>query len=143
MVAFLLLAALAAPAAAEDAAQTQIRATLTQWTADFNAGRVEKVCDLFAPDLRADFRGQPERDYAALCDQLRRSLGDRTRRYAYTLDIKEILVWGDIAVVRLVWRLTIRQKDAPAISSVEPGTDIFRREPDGSWKIARYMAYEQ
>jgi ketosteroid isomerase-like protein len=131
------------PAVADDAAQAEIRSALTQWMADFNAGRADKVCGLFAHDLRADFRGQPERDYGALCDLLQRSLGDRTRRYAYALDIKEILVWGDIAVVRLVWTLTIRPNDAPASSSVEPGMDIFRREPDGSWKITRYMGYER
>ena len=26
---------------------------------------------------------------------------------------------------------------------IEPGMDIFRRQPDGSWKIMRYMAYSQ
>jgi steroid delta-isomerase len=24
----------------------------------------------------------------------------------------------------------------------EPGLDVFRRQPDGKWRIARYMAYE-
>src|ERR1700716_1316617 len=90
MMVCLLLAGLAA--AAEDAAQTQIRSALTQWMADFNAGRADKVCGLFASDLRADVRGQPERDYGTLCDLLHRSVGDSTRRYAYTVEIKEILV---------------------------------------------------
>ena len=26
--------------------------------------------------------------------------------------------------------------------SREPGLDVFRKQPDGSWKIARYIAYE-
>jgi steroid delta-isomerase len=121
-------------AAADDAAQSQIRSALTQWTADFNAARADKVCALFAPDLR---------DYGALCELLQRSLGDRTKRYAYALDIKEILVWGDIATVRLVWTLTVQPNDAPVATSVEPGMDIFRREGDGSWKITRFMSYEQ
>jgi ketosteroid isomerase-like protein len=130
-------------AAADDASQTEIRSALTQWTADFNAARADKVCALFAPDLRADVHGQPERDYGALCELLQRSLGDRTKRYAYALDIKEILVWGDIATVRLVWTLTVQPNDAPAATSVEPGMDIFRREGDGSWKITRFMSYER
>jgi hypothetical protein len=29
------------------------------------------------------------------------------------------------------------------VKSVEPGIDIFRRQPDGSWKIMRYMAYSR
>jgi steroid delta-isomerase len=135
----------AAPAslavAQEDAAAT-IRAALERWTADFNAGRADKVCDLFAPDLRAEFRGAPERGYDEQCRLLQRALADRTRRYANAFEIKEIIVAGDLAVVRLVWTSTIAPQDAPPVVIREPGMDVFRRQPDGSWKIARYMAYE-
>ena len=65
--------------AADEAARTAITAALTQWTDDFNAGRADKVCDLFARDLRADFRGQPERGYEAQCELLRHSLADQAR----------------------------------------------------------------
>ena len=122
---------------ADDAAQAGIRAALTQWTADFNAGNADKVCGLFAPDLIAQYRGQPERNYEALCGVLQRSLSDRSKSYQYSL------VTGDLAVVRLVWTLKVRRKDSGAeVSSDEPGMDIFRRQPDGSWKITRYIAYE-
>jgi ketosteroid isomerase-like protein len=70
-------------------------------------------------------------------------LGDETRSYRYALDITEILVFGDVAVVRLVWTLTIKEKDGREMKSVEPGMDLFRRQADGSWKIVRYMAYEE
>jgi steroid delta-isomerase len=101
------------------------------------------VCGLFAPDLIAQYRGQPERDYQGLCDLLKRSLSDRSKTYAYSLVIKEILVAGDLAVVRLTWTLKVKPKDGVGeISSDEPGMDIFRRQGDGSWKISRYIAYE-
>ena len=137
--------ALASPAAAQgdSPAQAAIRAALTQWMADFNAGKADKVCGLFAPDLIAQYRGQPERDYQGLCDLLKRSLNDRSKTYAYSLAIKEILVAGDVAVVRLTWTLKVKPKDgAGEVSSEEPGMDIFRRQADGSWKISRYIAYE-
>jgi ketosteroid isomerase-like protein len=141
-----LWAALACAAAAqnEGAAQAAIRAALAQWTEDFNAGRADKVCDLFAPDLIAQYRGQPERDYNALCGLLRQSLADRTKTFAYSLAIDEILVSGNLAVVRLVWTLKVQRRDAPGevVTSREPGMDICRRQPDGSWKISRYIAYE-
>jgi steroid delta-isomerase len=130
-------------AAADDAAQSQIRAALTQWTADFNAARADTVCALFAADLRATVRGRAERGFDEQCELLKRSLGDRTKRYSYALDIKEILVWGDVAVVRLTWTLMVQPQGAPAETSVEPGMDIFRRDGDGRWRIMRYMAYEQ
>ncbi|MPZ38267.1 MAG: DUF4440 domain-containing protein [Rhizobiales bacterium] len=123
--------------------RAEITDTLTQWTADFNAGRVDKLCDLFSRDLRADFRGQPERGYDGQCDLLKQSLGDATRSYSYALAIKEILVWGDVAVVRLTWTLTIRPKDGAEITAIEPGLDVFRKESDGRWRIIRYMAYEE
>jgi hypothetical protein len=79
----MLLAAISASSAA-------IRAALTQWTEDFNAGRNDKVCDLFAEDARADVAGVPERDYASICEVLTRSLNDKTRRYSYAKDMPRI-----------------------------------------------------
>jgi hypothetical protein len=62
----LLLAPLAACGPVETA-ETEIRGALTQWMADFNEGKADKVCNLFAPDLKSDFRGQPERNFDELC----------------------------------------------------------------------------
>jgi uncharacterized protein (TIGR02246 family) len=137
------VALLAASARAEPAAEAAIRAALTKWAADFNAGNAREICDLFAPDLRYDYRGFPERGYQAICDLLQRSLADRTRRFRYSLDLKEILVSGDLAAARLVWTLTVTGPGTTGSAvSEEPGLDIFRRQPDGAWRIIRYIAYE-
>lgn len=124
-------------------AETAIRGALAKWTADFNARDTVHICDLFAPDLIYDYRGFPERRYADLCALLHRSLADRTKQFTYAFDIKEIIVSGDMAIVRLVWTLTtILPGAATLVESKEPGLDVFRRQPDGSWKIVRYMGYE-
>ena len=128
----------AAPAPAADPS-AEIRATLEQWTEDFNAGRAETVCGLFAEELVAEFRGQPQRGNEELCDLLQRSLKDPARDYKYGLEIKEIVPAGDLAVVRLDWTLHISPLN---VTSVEPGMDLFRRQPDGSWKIIRYLGFE-
>jgi uncharacterized protein (TIGR02246 family) len=142
-IALALVIASAAAAQSDTPAQAAIRAALTQWMTDFNAGKAEKVCDLFARDVVAQYRGQPERGYDALCDLLKRSLGDRSKSYRYALAIKEILVEGDLAVVRLTWTLTVRGTEAAGETTMEePGMDIFRRQSDGTWKISRYLAYE-
>jgi steroid delta-isomerase len=135
----------ASPAAAQSdsAAEKAIRDALAQWTADFNARDASRICDLFAPDLVYDYRGFPERNYEALCGLLQRSLADRTKNFTYALDIKEIIVSGDIAVVRLVWTLKVSRDGASQVTETkEPGLDVFRRQPDGKWRIARYIAYE-
>ena len=139
------LFALLGPATAQSTgpAETAITDALMNWTRRFNAGAVEEICSLFAPDLRYDYRGQPERGFDDVCGLLRRSLSDRTRRYSYSLEIKEIIVSGDLAVVRLVWTLTVKTAGSGEETvSKEPGMDIFRKHPDGSWKIIRYIAYE-
>jgi ketosteroid isomerase-like protein len=126
------------------AVQNQIRIALEKWKLDFNAGDASQVCALFAPDLISNFRGQPEDTYNSLCANLQAALTDPAKTYHYDLEIKEILVSGDLAVVRLVWTLKVHPKDATASEVVtrEPGMDIFHRQPDGTWKIQRYMAYE-
>jgi uncharacterized protein (TIGR02246 family) len=131
------------PAAADAEAEKAIRDALTRWTADFNARDASRICDLFTLDLRYDFRGTPERDYNAMCSALHRTLGDWSKTLTYSFDIKEIIVSGDIAIVRLVWTSRVSQEGASQITETkEPGLDVFRRQPDGKWRIARYMAYE-
>lgn len=141
----LLLTAVCTPASAQpaDAAETAIRTALAQWTIDFNARDASRICDLFAKDLRYDYRGFPERGYEALCGLLHKSLADRTKQFVYSLDIREIIVSGDLAVVRLIWTLEVTiPGTANVVKSKEPGLDVFRRQTDGRWRIVRYIAYE-
>ena len=130
-------------APADDSTQNQISAELEQWTQDFNSRNPSAaVCSLFAPDLISNFRGEPEDSYSSLCANLQLALADQSKAYHYDLEIKEVIVSCDLAVVRLVWTLKVTPKDGPETTTREPGLDIFRRQPDGSWKISRYMAYE-
>lgn len=138
-----LLALAVMPAAADTAADKAIRDALSKWTDDFNARDPTRICDLFAPDLRYDFRGSPERDYNAICSLLHRALADRSTKITYSFDITEIIVAGDMAIVRLVWTSKVSREGSSQVTETkEPGLDVFRRQPDGQWRIARYMAYE-
>jgi len=131
------------PAAADTEAEKAIRDALSKWTSDFNGRDATRICDLFAPDLRYDFRGTPERDYVAMYSALHGALGDRSKTLTYSFDIKEIIVSGDMAIVRLVWTSRVsREGSSEVIETREPGLDVFRRQADGKWRISRYMAYE-
>jgi hypothetical protein len=70
-----------ATAQSSNPAETAIRDALIKWTSDFNAGDREKICGLFAPELRYDYRGHPERRFEEVCGLLQRSLSDRTKTY--------------------------------------------------------------
>jgi steroid delta-isomerase len=118
-----------------------IRAALEQWRQDFNARRAEHICDLFAPELRYNFQGLPEQNYDQLCVRLHRALDDTSQTYHNDLRIEEVLWSGDLAVVRLVWTSTVTDKDGKKTVEDEPGLDVFGRQPDGGWKIIRYIAY--
>ncbi len=128
-----------AGAASADAA-ADIAARLRQWTEDFNAGRKVEACELFSKELRSDFRGQGEADYATRCRLIERAIDNKAHQFRYEPRIKEIIVSGDLAVVRLDWLSTVLPLD---ITTVEPGMDVFRKEADGRWRIIRYLAYEE
>ncbi|HET7717985.1 MAG TPA: nuclear transport factor 2 family protein [Bauldia sp.] len=132
----LLLAA--SPALADDAAE--IRARFEQWADDFNAKRIEPVCDLFSKELVSTVRNQGDKDYAFRCDLLTKSLTDPARQYHYDVEIHEVIVEDDLAVVRLTWTLFVTPLN---VTAVEPGIDVLRKEADGAWRIIRYLSYEE
>jgi ketosteroid isomerase-like protein len=138
----LALSSLLAAEPADAVDQAAVRARLVKWTNDFNAGKVEEACDLFAPELRYDYRGLPERNYQEMCAGLSRALTDLSKHYSYGLAIKDIFAFGDMAAVRLVWTLTLTSARAPPKVSHEHGIDVFRRQPDGAWRIIRFVAYD-
>jgi len=53
-----------------------------------------------------------------------------------------MLVSGDLAVVRLVWTLSITDRNVPAgLTIKEKGIDVFTRQKDGAWKLSISHAY--
>jgi uncharacterized protein (TIGR02246 family) len=139
----LMAAALAAagPALADATAdEAAIRERLAGWMAAFNAGDAAGACDLFAPDLVYAVPGVAEGSHERMCGNLARMLGKPGLRLHYDPPaIHEVMLDGDIAVVRLSWTLTV-EADGAVETSVEDGLDVFRRQPDGRWSIARFVA---
>lgn len=124
-------------AIADDAAD--IRSRLQQWTESFNSRDKVGACDLFSKSLVSDVRGQGEANYETRCATISKALDDPQRSFHYSLDIKDIIVDKNLAVVRLNWTLKISPGD---IVSTEIGLDVFRKENDGRWRIVRFIAYD-
>ncbi len=110
---------------------------MLQWPRDFNARKLDAVCGLFADDVVLAYPGAPDRNRDAFCDQMRGQFRDPSKTFSYDEpDIKEIIVDGDLATVRLFWTLTVRDTSGKVLETIhEDGVDVFRRQPDGSWKI--------
>ena len=123
------------------AAENAIRSAIENWRSAFNARDEDRVCALFAPDVVANYQGEPEREYSSLCEMLRTAVRDPYVTYRYSVEINDIMVYGETAVVRLVWVLDIEKAGSPKQTIEEPAVDIFHRRVDGGWKISRYLAY--
>ena len=127
-----------ADSAADEAA---IIKRLQRWTADFNAKEPAGVCDLFAPDLVYSIPEVVRGTHETMCTNLTKMLARSDIQLHYNNpDVHEIIVRGDVAVVRLTWTLTTQVKGAKD-TTTEEGMDIFRRQPDGRWSIARFVAF--
>jgi steroid delta-isomerase len=127
-----------ADSAADEAA---IRQRLERWTTAFNAKDRAGACDLFAPDLAYAIQDVVNGTYETMCGNLTKILGRSDIGLNYAVPaIHEIFVSGDIAVVRLTWTLTV-QRNGASDTTTEEGMDLFRRQPDGRWSIARYIAF--
>ena len=139
-----LLAAVTTTASARadaEADKTAITERLRVWTAAFNTHDAAGICDLFAPDLVVTIPGALEGNREALCGGLAALQARPDLQLHYdNPDIREIIISGDLAVVRIVWRLTTR-KGADQDVTTEAGIDIFKRQPDGRWSIARMATF--
>jgi uncharacterized protein (TIGR02246 family) len=139
-----LLAAVTTTASARadaEADKTAITERLRVWTAAFNTHDAAGICDLFAPDLVVTIPGALEGNREALCGGLAALQARPDLQLHYdNPDIREIIISGDLAVVRIVWTLTTR-KGADQDVTTEAGIDIFKRQPDGRWSIARMATF--
>jgi ketosteroid isomerase-like protein len=137
-----IVAAATAVARADTVAdEAAIRQRLEQWTAAFNAKDVRGSCDLFAHDLIYSIQDVANGTYGTMCGNLTKILGRSDIRLHYAVPaVREVIISGDIAAVRLTWTLTVERGGATD-TTTEEGMDLFRRQPDGRWSIARYIAF--
>ena len=114
-----------------------IETALQQWPKDFNAKNVVGVCGLFADDVVLAYPDGEDRSRNEFCTRMQKLFDDPAKRFSYAPpDIREVLVDGDLATVKLFWTLTTTDSSGKVIDTgVEDGLDVFRRQPDGSWKI--------
>lgn len=95
----------------------------------------------YSPDIRLQYPGAPDTDYAALLAAYRRlcrGSGEgsvETTRASW----EEILVAGDLAVARLVWNTHLRGMPEGAVRRLRD-FQIWRRTPEG-WRFIRGVHY--
>ena len=118
-------------------AERQIRAALAQWTAAANRGDYQGAFEVWAPDLIGWAPAGDDDTYAREAQFAK--LPQRAPTTTYALTINEVLVDGSLAVVRDTWTETTKQESAADTVSTFRSFEVWRRQPDRSWKISRWI----
>jgi uncharacterized protein (TIGR02246 family) len=123
-------------ATANDRARTEIDSLGQQWEDAANTGQVDRLVEIYAPDAVILPPGGPVIEGSQTIRELFRQEFERfDTKLAFTT--QEIEVEGDMAFRRgrYVWRGTPRLS-GQAIETTNKFLEIWRRQPDGSWRIA-------
>jgi ketosteroid isomerase-like protein len=61
-------------------------------------------------------------------------------RTRYQVNVVEVMVSGGMAVVRDIWRFTTAPDTPDSTVSVVRSYEVWKRQKDGQWKIARWIS---
>lgn len=141
MLSFLLLLAGSACAAAPVPSTTQaqwdeavIRQSLADWVRAFNNGDYAKAAQVWAPDMQGWGEGVVD-SYQREMDSAKQTPRAAEPKWRYALRIDEVMVEGDMAVVRDTWTET----GPTGKTRTFPSFEVWRRQPDKNWKISRWI----
>lgn len=126
------------PAQTRSTDEAQICRALQEWVVATNSGQRLRAARIWAKDLIGWYPGRPDDTYARVMEAARR-LDGVTPQVKTELTINEILVSGDLAVVRDTWTFT-RQTATDSTRSTLRGFEVWRKQSDGSWKISRWIS---
>jgi steroid delta-isomerase len=126
----------AAAQAARGGDAAAIRSAIEAGARSCEAGRPADVMRSYAPDIVLSYPGVPDQDFAALRDAFARLCGAgegtvETTRATYD----EILVSGDMAIVRLTWSTHLRGMAPGAVRRLKD-LQVWRRTARG-WQFFR------
>jgi ketosteroid isomerase-like protein len=138
----------AAPAAEPASTQQErdiaaLRKAILRSGEAFNAADPEAILSQYARDVILSYPGVPDMDY----DTLAKGYAElRTRKPGFTEKtsptIEEILVSGDLGVIRVMWTTVTTETDPPRESTRQmKDLQVWRRESDGTWMFIRGMHY--
>jgi ketosteroid isomerase-like protein len=127
-------------APSDSASEVLIRRRLADWVRQTNLGDQAAAASIWAPTVKGWFpQGAEFRDTAAYAAAGRRPATARAAS-SYDLEIDEVAVSGDLAVVHDRW--TERRRLAPGSTVIRTirGSETWRCQPGGDWRIARWVS---
>jgi steroid delta-isomerase len=111
---------------------------LHDWAAANNRGDQQRANEIWAPGVQGWF---PSNDQFTT-EAAARIVGMPTEmagKPTYDVTINEVLVSGDLAVVRDTWKETRRFGDK-TVERVIRSFEVWQRQPDNQWRITRWIS---
>jgi uncharacterized protein (TIGR02246 family) len=101
----------------------------------FNSGDLEAIMGLYEPGaaLVPQAGAPPLTGSAALREALAGFLAVKGRMEG---EARKVVQVGDVALVLTDWRLSGSGPDGTPLHMAATATDVLRRQPDGTWRIA-------
>jgi ketosteroid isomerase-like protein len=124
-------------AAANAAAERDIRAALAHWTEAANRGDWQAALVVWAPDLIGWPANGPDDTYQREAEYAKRPA--QPPKTTFGLTINEVIVDGSLAVVRDTWTETTKSASGTDKVDTFRSYEVWRRQPDKSWKISRWI----
>jgi steroid delta-isomerase len=119
--------------------EARIRRRLAEWVRQTRAGARLEAAEIWAPDLVGWYPGQPDDTYAREMESARKPRPGNVPSSIPAVTVEEVIVSGDLAVVRDVWRIT-RVVAGDTLYQIIKGIEVWRRQPDRAWRIARWVS---
>lgn len=119
----------------------EFRKLFDDWTDAFNKKDLQRSCDLFAPELTADYQGMPTKSLASLHDGMKGVFADPHTRFRYKYKLHNVYRSANLAAARITWYLTITEDGKPPRETVDQELDILQKNKAGKWQVVNYLAY--
>ena len=120
--------------------EAEIRAALARWVAAANRQDWKTALEVWSPDLVGWYPGQPDDTYTR--EQSGASKPKREHPIKFEVTVNEVIVSGDLAVVRDTWLMRSTDPASPSVATVR-SFEVWRRQPGGAWKISRWISAPQ
>ena len=123
------------------AAVAVVRARLAEWVRQANANDRAGMNEVWAPGLVGWFPRAPVfTDSAAVAAAGLTVAPAAPAQDTYDLVIDDIAAGGAIVAVHDIWTQTRALSEGKKAKRVIRGSELWRCQPDGRWRIARYVS---
>lgn len=117
-----------------------VRRAFNKLVAAFDARDAKTIVSFFAEDAIVISPLQPDADYKTVSEGFLKEYSVQPKETTTVkANIEEIQVSGNLAFVRMMWFVE-RQSDKQIISRLKD-LEIWQRQSDGSWKLARGLSF--